>query len=463
MTKLTLALSAKHHTALRDHLFPGDGYEAAAILICGRAGQHGERLCVSSIILIPHDDCDLRTPVRLDWPGDYLEQAIDAADAISGSIILTHSHPGGYFEFSNLDDKSDQLTIPCLNYGSEHENLPHGSAIMVPDGSMKVRVYNDLSTPQIMNTVWRLGFDCEEISRSLDMKGMPFSSQMTSAAKSLSVCVVGVSGTGSPTVEMLTRMGFGRLVQIDFDKMEPRNLNRILNSTKTDAQSGALKVDVTERAALNHRPNIEIISLSMPISEEEAITQASGCDIIFCCVDTMEGRLYCDLIAEACLIPLIDMGVMIPTRTGNEGPEISDVVARIDFVHPHGATLRDRCEITGEGLAAEDMRRTDPETYTRHLKEGYIRGIVEEAPSVIALNMYAASLAVMEVVARFFPYRHDGNDQYDRIFVSLAACETEYEKSCLPSVRGGSSIYGQGLKYPLLGMVARTQAKKDAA
>lgn len=463
MTDLTLALSTIDHKALHAHLFPGDGLEAAAVLVCGRAGEASQRLCVSSVILIPHDACSVRTSVRLNWPSEYLERAIDKADTIGGSIILAHSHPGGFFDFSNIDDESDRVTIPCLKHGSADETIPHGSAIMVPDGSMKARLYTGYTAPDQVKKIWRLGRNIEEISNPEKTPILPFSSDMTVRAKELSACVIGASGTGSPTIEMLTRMGFGRVVQVDFDRMELRNLNRILNSTRNDALSGAFKVDVMERAARTHRPDINIVSIAKPISDEAAIIAASGCDIIFCCVDTMEGRLYCDLIAEACLIPLIDMGVMIPTRKGSDGAKVADVVARIDYVYPGGATLRDRGEITGEGLAAEDMRRADPEIYAQHLKEGYIRGVAEEAPSVIALNMHAASLAVMEAVARFFPYRHDANDSHDRIFISLASCETDYELSEPPQVRGVNSIFGQGLKYPFLGMVVHSGKKKDAA
>ncbi len=463
MMELTLAISAGDHNALRAHLFPGDGLEAAAILICGRAGQSGERLCVSSVMAIPYEACKTRTPTRLDWPGEYLDDAIDKADAIGGSILLVHSHPGGYFEFSNLDDNSDQLSIPCLRHGSEDESIAHGSAIMVPDGEMKVRLYGpDMQVIQVKR-VWRLGIDIVDISKVNAPYVLPFSSNMTDKFSGLSACVIGVSGTGSPTIEMLARMGFGRIVQVDFDKVEPRNLNRILNSTLADAQAKRLKIDIMESAARQHRPDIEFVSIGAAISDEEAITASSGCDLIFCCVDTMEGRLYCDLISEACLIPLIDMGVIIPTRDSENGLRVADVCVRIDYVYPGGVTLRGRGEITGEGLRAEDMRRTDPEAYACQLKEGYIKGVAEEAPSVIALNMQAASRAVMEAVARLCPYRHDKNSKFDRIFISLASGETDYELSCPPGPRGLRSIFGEGLKYPLLGMVARIQKNKAVA
>ena len=60
----------------------------------------------------------------------------------------------------------------------------------------------------------------------------------------LSIAVVGASGTGSPVVEQLMRLGAGELVIVDDDHMEDRNVNRVLNSTLQDAAEERPKVDV---------------------------------------------------------------------------------------------------------------------------------------------------------------------------------------------------------------------------
>jgi len=53
------------------------------------------------------------------------------------------------------------------------------------------------------------------------------------------------------------RLGAGEIVLVDDDRMENRNVNRILNSTIQDARNGRLKVDVLadaiERADLGTR------------------------------------------------------------------------------------------------------------------------------------------------------------------------------------------------------------------
>ena len=99
MKNTTLAFAGTTHARLRQHLFPGDGFEAAAILLCTRTPDPRLRLLVRDVILVPHSACTSRRPDRIVWPGRYLEEAVEQGEQESLSLILLHSHPGGYFFF----------------------------------------------------------------------------------------------------------------------------------------------------------------------------------------------------------------------------------------------------------------------------------------------------------------------------------------------------------------------------
>ena len=57
----------------------------------------------------------------------------------------------------------------------------------------------------------------------------------------MTVGVVGCSGTGNPVIEQLMRLGVGKLVVIDPDTVEFKNLDRILYTTVEDAKSSIPK------------------------------------------------------------------------------------------------------------------------------------------------------------------------------------------------------------------------------
>jgi hypothetical protein len=219
-----LAFAGIQHERVRAHLFPGDGLEAAAILLCGRSTPPRVRLLVRDIILVPHDACRIRRADSLTWPGLYIEQAIDRAEREGLTIVLIHSHPGGLLSFSNTDDDSDREVMPglLLNHGQFHV-----SAIMVPDGAVRARCYSHNMRPQPIELVTVTGHNLLywwEQDAAAGVRGkrpMAFTSEMSRELGRLTAGFIGISGTGSINAEQGCRLGFGRVKLIDFDKPQP--------------------------------------------------------------------------------------------------------------------------------------------------------------------------------------------------------------------------------------------------
>ena len=450
----TLAFSGVAHGQVRRHLFPSDGLEAAAILVCTRTPGPRLRLLVRNVILVPYSACKRRERDAITWPGEYLEQAIDLAEPSGATIVLIHSHPGGLFAFSQADDESDCAVIPSL---FQAFGALHGSAIMTIDGAVRARLYDPSIRDRPVNLVTVAG---DDLSYWWDDKATPagpgnrpvaFTGSMTAELGCLSALVIGVSGTGSIVGEQLVRLGFGRVSVVDFDRLELKNLNRILNSKRADAEMNRLKVDAFAEAATSFRGEGVVIPVPASIATRDAVLAAAQCDVIFCCVDTLEARHIADLIAATFLLPLFDVGVVIPVRKEGDTFAIADVCGRIDYVHPGGSTLQDRGVYTPESLRGEYLRQVAPEAHQEELKAGYLKGIVEEAPAVISLNMRAAAACVNEFVARAYPFRLDSNRLYARTQFSLTACEEEYFPedafACTSNL-----LLARGDSEPLLGL-----------
>ncbi len=454
----SLVLAGDMHRRLQAHLFPGDGAEAAAILLCTRLMLGEPKLLVKDVLLVPLEAC-ARSPDQLDWPGEFIEEALDRADQGDLSLVLLHSHPGGLYRFSAADDASDRLVMPSLFMARSHDQAPtfHGSAIMVPGGAIRARLYDErlASTPIALVAVY--GDDiCFYWNADTHPRNRPmaFSGAMRKELGGLRFALIGASGTGSIVGQQLARMGAGDITPIDYDRIHARNLNRILGSTTKDAQVEELKVSVLARDFATFASDVRVHPMPQSISTREAVLAVARADIVFCCVDSDEGRSLCDRMGEAFLQPLFDVGVVIPVRTtATGGKAILDINGRIDYVQPGGSSLADRGVYSPESLAAEYLARTDPEAFARRVKEGYMPGSIEQAPSVITLNMRAASACVQEFVARTYPYRLDGNRNHARTSFSLAAGEEESLSedafSSEPKV-----LFATGLGRPLLGLPA---------
>lgn len=449
-----LAFAGIQHDRLRAHLFPGDGLEASAILLCSRSAPPRIRLLVRDLILVPHEACRVRRVDSLTWPGYYIEQALDRAETENLTVVPIHSHPGGYFSFSDSDDESDRGVVATLlqNHGQFH-----GSAIMVPNGAVRARWYGHDMKAQPIELVTVAGHDLlywwerEARADPLSRRPMAFTSDMRRELGRLTAGFIGVSGTGSVSAEQGCRLGFGRVKLIDFDRVEMKNLTRILNSTLRDAHARRLKVEAFAEAVSAYRGGGVAEPIPLSILSRDAVIAAGQCDVLFCGVDSLEARQIADLIATAFLLPLFDVGVVIPVRDAGGVQAIGDVCGRIDYVQPGRSTLRNRGVYTPESLRAEYLRNTAPATHREEVQAGYLPGVLDEAPAVITLNMRAASACMNEFIARAYPYRHENNERYARTQFSLAACEEEFTPESAFPCAPNSSL-GRGSLEPLLGL-----------
>src|SRR4051812_7520540 len=112
---VTLALSGDQHEHLKGFLFPGDGKEAVAILMCGRRdGDRRHRLAVREIQAVPYELCPVRTPTQVTWPPDYIAPMLERAAAERLSVVKVHSHPTAHAAFSQTDNDADARLLPMI-------------------------------------------------------------------------------------------------------------------------------------------------------------------------------------------------------------------------------------------------------------------------------------------------------------------------------------------------------------
>ena len=172
-----------------------------------------------------------------------------------------------------------------------------------------------------------------------------------------------------------------------------KNLNRILNSTWRDAVEGQAKVEVLRRAIESMGLGTKVIPFAESLSSPRAVRELAGCDVLFGCMDGVEGRQLLNRLATFYSIPYFDVGVRL-VADGQGG--VSHICGSVNYLQPDGSSLMSRGLFTDEQVRAEAMRRESPEQFERLRGEGYIAGVDEERPAVLPVNMLFASLAVNE-------------------------------------------------------------------
>lgn len=456
MTSTKLRLTQGQFEELRRHLYPGDGNEAVAAALCGRCAALGtEVLLVHKLELVPHERCR-RSPNRIDWQPTLLEPLFREAAAKGLGVLKIHSHPGGFEDFSPTDDASDRLFFESV-HGWVDGDRSHISAIMLPDGRMLARTVSAGGSFASVDSVSVVGEDVRINAMREDKAVMPgfvqrhaqlFGDGTTKLLGRLRVAVVGCSGTGSPVVEQLIRLGVGELVLVDPDHVEEKNLNRILGSTADDARKRRLKVDVLADHAARIGLGTQAHRFSCNLRDEAAIRAVASSDVVLGCVDSLAGRNILARVSRYYLLPYIDVGVKLEALSDGT---INQVAGAVHFVRPDGLDLLDRGVFSREALEAEELSETNPAEYRERLARGYVRGVVVDRPAVISVNMLFGSLAVNEMLARLHPFRMDPNADFatTRLSVSHALLETEPGKAAPPE---RLRALGRGDTEPLLGM-----------
>lgn len=467
--RLTLTLTGDQHRQLRAHLYPGDGLEAVAILLCGRrAGARRHRLLARELCPIAHGVCSERTRDRVTWPPEAMEELLEHAAREKLSVVKVHSHPTGYRSFSPIDDEGDRRLLPMVS-GWVDASVPHGSAIMLPDGEMFGRVSWGSADFEPLDAVDVVGDDLHFWHASATSVGTPnfvashaqiFDDGTIERLGRLSVAVVGCSGTGSPVIEQLVRLGVGELVLVDDDVAEERNVNRILHVTLDDAKAHRLKVDVLAEAISRIGVGTRVVAVPRNLWDPDAVRQVAQCDVVFGCMDTIDGRFLLNTLATYYSLAYFDLGVRIDAvREGADRGRIREVCGTVHYLQPGRSSLLSRGLITTEQVAAAGLRRNDPVAYVQQTEEGYIAGVVGHRPAVISVNMLAASLAVNELLARLHPFREEDNCTYASTSFSLSSMEL------IPDPEGGTcrlleGNVGHGDVTPLLGLVDLAERRK---
>jgi hypothetical protein len=454
MASVTLTLTQAQHGALRSHLFPADGCEAVALILCARrAGKNRHRLLARRVVPVPYADCRLRRPDRVVWSTDLLPPLLDEAEKKGWALVKIHGHLS-FPSFSTTDDEADAALFPSV-HGWMAGEAPHASAIMMADGSVFGRAYWGDGRVEPLALVNVVGHDLKYWFEAAPDDAVPefgrrvaqsFGKGTYDLFRKLKIGVVGISGTGSPVIEQLARNSVGALVVIDPDTVEEKNLNRILNATRKDSLEALPKVQLARRTieALGFGTQVE--TFQQTLFTKQAVAALADCDILFGCMDSVDGRHLLNKLASFYLIPYFDLGVKIEAD-GKGG--VDQVCGTVHYLVPDGSSLLSRHVYSTEQVRAAGLARTNPDAYRDLLAEGYIKGVQEDRPAVIQLNMLIASLAVNELMARIHPYRLEPNADYaaHRISLSHGIFAHERDDDPCPAL---SRHAGRGDVSPLL-------------
>jgi tRNA A37 threonylcarbamoyladenosine dehydratase len=407
-------ISAPLFEKLQLHLFPGDGDEHGAVICAGLLETNrGLRLFAREVI-VARDGVDF-VPGRYGYRAltpEFVARVSNHCAQEGLCYLAVHCHGGDDFvRFSDVDLQSHRRGYPALldilNGG------PVGALVFarnaVAGEIWRAHGISKLSKLTVVGVNHRRLYP-EPLPPPPGCAGVYHRQSLLFGAvgqdqlAKTKIGIIGLGGVGSLINEWLARLGVGEIIAVDFDKLEPSNRSRVVDSLLSDCRAWLLeskvpflrqigiqfaryKVHIAERVARRANPKIRFLPVVGNVVDEKTAKLLRDVDYLFLCADRMQSRLVFNALVHQYLIPGAQIGAKVSSDP--DSGDITDIfsVARLVLPCPAGGCLLcnqliDSAKLQGEAISAEERRH-----------QRYVDDSEVHAPSVITLNALGSAQA----------------------------------------------------------------------
>lgn len=255
----------------------------------------------------------------------------------------------------------------------------------------------------------------------------------------LRIGIVGLGSVGSVIAENLARMGFENFVLLDFDEVQPHNLDRLLGTTEDDI--GKLKIEIAERQIRRSSTaaHLEIEGTSFSIAEQAGYRAALDCDVLFSCVDRPRPRYILNHFAYSHLIPVIDGGIAVRFKGG----EFSGVDWQLQTVGPDRPCLSCLQAFNMSDVATEIEGKLDDPSYLQGLSNDHR---FKRNENVFPFSSNLASLEVLHLIALVTGIAGISDFGVQRFRYLPGLLDADTERACRPNCEF-AQLTGEGDRH----------------
>ena len=385
-------------------IFQEKHLEGYAIALCGTKAdlvEKSQTYMVKKICLPEKNDIVEHSSVSVTPSGEFLERTLAEASASNSAVLEIHTHidaPTPSFSSVDLENgmdngrflKSCKIRFNMMVLGSE------GFSLLEYDGdsdSLKLPENASLTvmTRQGLKKLMPVNKETEtqSIEGTYDRQVRIWGEESQRRIGEVTAGIVGLGGTGSLVLQMLSRIGVQKFVLIDPDTIEESNLNRLPYAVTSDIGKKKVKVAAAHLKKVNKNVFTTAVSESVRDSKEKLKT----CNMIFGCVDNDLARLTLNEVSLRYFIPLIDTGTEIflsKDKVEEMGGQVRVIIPSVTGCLECGGFL-DKDQVAANMLEGDDLKIIKA--------AGYVRGTNNTpVPAVMTLNTMIAAMAVQEFV-----------------------------------------------------------------
>ena len=121
--------------------------------------------------------------------------------------------------------------------------------------------------------------------------------------KNANITVIGCGGIGGAVIEMLARMGIGKLKIVDKDKFDVSNINRQLMSSMDFV--GKNKADVTKEKIVSINPFVDVDTYNTELTQDNVNEILKNSDVVVDALDNIISRIVTNRCSLKMKIPFV--------------------------------------------------------------------------------------------------------------------------------------------------------------
>ena len=398
--RYSVAMDSEVNDRFVDHLIRNDGQEDLCLAVYApSSGESRFTGLIRERVLPQPGERVVRGTVE--FTGEYVLRVATMAAEQGGGLAILHSHPAGrrwqamsapdYDAESSYAALAQELTgLPLLGMtlaGQDHkwsarfwqtDSYPpsptHCESVRVVGSALSFS-WNDRLVPIPPVT--------DRLSRTVDCWGPATQADLAR----MRILVVGCGTIGLDVAIRLAIAGINRLGALDFDLIEPWNLDRLLDARLWDVLLGRSKLEHADHVLRRNATadHFEFDAIDGSVCDAKIFARVLDYDLVVCAIDDRPWpRSILNTIPYSDLIPVIDGGVHVDLHSDSQ--TMRNATWRAHVLRPGRACMACNGQLQLGAVQADRQNLwNDPE---------YVAGIPEtDRPRSQNVGLFAAGAA----------------------------------------------------------------------
>ena len=336
-TPTALRVTEGQWTRIRSELLKACEREHHLFALLGRSG---EAFTLRKLIIPGEDDYEIRAPDYVALSSRFVLRVLRQYQNVQAAGLLDlHSHPfQKRADFSSTDrrffgrmvahahDRVHDGTLITGVLGSDEDGFAleshssstgmdsvdgprPGSGVLLNEvevvgrrGARRIRSWLAEDDGEISTAD---GSWLESYERNAELRTEEENNRVARAR----VAIVGAGGIGSEMARLISLLGVRDVALIDPDRIEKKNLNRLMWATPAD--EGLFKVERLAEVLRAHDPGRAVSAIAAPFPSKETVAAVAGADIVLVGVDSDRARFDVLRLCVRHLRPAVDAGTAV--------------------------------------------------------------------------------------------------------------------------------------------------------